>query len=79
MNFMRMLKKQYFCLENVCDDDKKVKFHIGFASYLALMVCFNLFGSAVDKLVYRSSSKSKQKSNKGRQRVLSPVNEFFLL
>ena len=39
------------------------------------MVCFNLFGPAVDKLVYRSSSNS----NKGRQRVLSPVNEFFLL
>ena len=58
-------QKQLFHLENVFDDDKKLKFHTGFASYSAVMVCFNLFGPAVDKLVYRSSSKSEQKSIKG--------------
>ena len=49
------------------------------ATFSALMVCFNVLRSAVHKLISRSSGQSERKSNKGRKRVLSPVNEFFLL
>ena len=71
--------KQLFCLENIHDDGNKVNFYAGFATFAVLMVCFNVLGSAVDKLIYRFSGTSERKSNKGWKRLLSPLNEFFLL
>lgn len=47
------------------------------------MVCFNFLGEAVNKLNYWVSSSSiaetQTKSNKGQKRILSPVEEFFLV
>ena len=49
------LNKQVFRLENIRDDDSKVKFYTGFTTFSMLMLCFNVLESAVDKLIYRSS------------------------
>ena len=42
--------KQLFRLENVRDDNK-VKFYTGFATFSALMVCFNVLGSTTVRIV----------------------------
>ena len=66
--------QQLFRVENICNDDNKIKFYTGFATFSVLMVCFNFLGPAVDKLTYRSNGKSERKSKKGRKRLLTPVN-----
>jgi hypothetical protein len=72
--------KQAFRVENISDDDNKVKFYTGFSTFAALMVCFNFLGPSVNKLAYRSTyTVAEEKSKKGRTRTLSPLNEFFLL
>ena len=65
-------------MENICDDDGKVKFYTGFTTFSALMICFNLLGPSVDNLTYRSTGR-EVKSKKGQKRKLSPINELFLL
>ena len=72
-------EKQVFQLENMKDDNTKVKFYTGFASFSTLMVCFNFLGPSVSKLNYWTSGTSEVKSNKGRKRLLSPLNEIFLV
>ena len=67
-----------FRVESISDNDQKVKFYTGFSTFAALMVCFNFLGPCVNKLAYRSTA-AEEKSNKGRKRILSPLNEFFLL
>ena len=68
--------KQAFRVENVCDDNNKVRFYTGFSTFSTLMACFNLLGPS-DRLAYRSTAASS-KSHKGRKRLLSPLNDFFL-
>lgn len=75
-------KQAAFRVENIYDDVNK--FYTGFATFSALMVCFNVLGPAVNSLTYRSSivnSSAEQwtKSKRGQKRSLSPLNEFFLL
>ena len=72
-------EKQVLKLENMKDDNTKVKFYTGFASFSTFMVCFNFLGPSVSKLYYWTSGTSEVKSNKGRKRLLSPLNEFFLV
>ena len=59
------------------NDSNKLKFYTGFSTFATLMVCFNFLGSSVNKLNYWSSG-TEEKGNKGRPRILSPLNEFFL-
>ena len=72
------MKQEFIRVESISDNDQKVKFYTGFSTFAALMVCFNFLGPCVNKLVYRSTA-AEEKSNKGRKRILSPLNEFFLL
>ena len=48
-------QQQLFRVENIRDDDSKVKFYTGFTTFSALMICFNLLGPSVDNLTYRST------------------------
>ena len=50
-------QQQLFRVENIRDGDSKVKFYTGFKTFSALMNCFNLLGSSVDNLLYRSTGK----------------------
>ena len=77
--------KQPFRLRNISADDTKVRFYTGFSSMAALMVCFNFLGPSVNTLNYWSSTSASGapehqiKSTKGRPRLLSPLEEFFLV
>ena len=75
--------KQHFRLKSIGDDNNKVRFYTGFATLSALMVCFNFLGESVNKLHYWASTSSaveaQTKSSKGRKRLLSPLEEFFLV
>ena len=72
-------EKQLFRVENISNDNSKVKYYTGFSTFSALMVCYNVLGPSVNKLNYWSSGTSELKSNKGRKRLLSSLNELFLL
>ena len=72
-------EKEVFKLEIMKDDYTKVKFYTGFASFSTLMVCFNFLGPSVSKLNYWTSGTSEVKSSKECKRLLSPLNEFFLV
>ena len=80
---IELKEKQHFHLKNISNDDNKVRFYTGFATMSALMVCFNFLGPTVNKLNYWASSSStvemQCKSNKGRKRSLSPLEEVFLI
>ena len=68
-------QQQLFCVENIRDDDSKVKFYTGFTTFSALMICFNILGPSVDNLTYRSTGR-EVKSKKGQKRKLSPINKI---
>ena len=76
-------EKQHFHLSSTAHDDSAVRFYTGFETLSALMVCFNFLGPAVNKLNYWASSstcvRATSKSNKGRKRILSLLEEFFLV
>ena len=75
-----MKNKQKFRLESISDDNEKVRFYTGFASLAALMTCFHFLGPSVKKLNYWGSTcETGVKSNKGRRRILCPLDEFFLV
>ena len=80
---IELKEKQHFRLKNISNDDNKVRFYTGFVTMSALMVCLNFLGPTVNKLNYWASSSStvemQCKSNKGRKRSLSPLEEFFLI
>ena len=80
--------RQPFKLRNISADDIKVRFYTGFSSMAALMVCFNFFCAStffVNTLNYWCSTSASGapehqiKSTKGRPRLLSPLEEFFLV
>ena len=66
-------------LSTIAADDSKVAFYTGFPSYDHLKACYNFLGPAVDNLEYKDSVRIFYKSNKGRPRCLSPLDEFFLV
>lgn len=77
--------KQQFRLKSISDDNAKVRFYTGFSTLSALMACFTLLGQSVNKLNYWASTsasgtvETQAKSTKGRKRILSPLEEFFLV
>ena len=75
-NTKMKLQKQLFRVENVCDDDSKVRFYTGFITFSALMACFNFLGPTVDKLTYQSNNTNINLVKDERER-LNLLNEFF--
>ena len=77
--------KQPFRLRNICDDDSKVRLYTGYSSMAALMEYFNLLSRSVNTLNYWSSTSAsgapdyQVKLTTGRSRMLSPLEEFFLV
>jgi len=67
-----------FCVETFKDDDKAIRFYTGFPSYMLLIVCYNFLDPAVAHLCYHEKRSGKEASFMGRQRSLTPLNEFFL-
>ena len=41
-----------FIIENVSDDDNKIKFYTGFSTFALLLACFNFLGPSVHNLNY---------------------------
>ena len=75
-----MKRTQKFSLENIGDDDGKVRFYTGFSTLAALMACFQFLDPSVTKLSYwPNTCETGTKCNKGRPRTLSPLDEFFLV
>ena len=59
-----------------------MKFYPGFSIFALLPACFNFLGTSVHNLNYWVSGTSEAKSAKkacGRKRLLTPLNEFFLV
>ena len=77
--------KQPFRLRNISDDDNKVRLYTGYSSMAALMVYFNSLSRSVNTLNYWSSTSAsgapdyQVKLTMGRPRMLSPLEEFFLV
>ena len=78
-NLEEQLHASKFCLENISKDDDKVLFYTGFSNYTALKVCYNYLGPAVDNLTYWGSKKDSQSKCHGRNRLLLPVEEFYMV
>ena len=72
-------EKEHLRLNNIKDDDEKIKFYTGFSSFTVLMICFKFLGDASSKLNYWGTSSTETKTSKGRKRMLSPLEEFFLV
>ena len=78
-NLEEQLHASKFCLENISKDDDKVLFYTGFPNYTALKVCYNYLGPAVDNLTYWGSKTDSQSKCHGRNRLLLPVEEFYIV
>ena len=72
-------EKQHLRLKNIQGNDDKIKFYTGFTTFTMLMACFNFLGKASSKLNYWGTTNAERKSAKGRKRLLSPLDEFFLV
>ena len=65
-------------------DDKQLHYYTGFKSYKSFKVCFDFLGTAAYNLMYWDSSSTadandSEKGSKGRNRKLSPEDEFLLV
>ena len=69
-----------FSLVNIADNDKKVSFYTGFPTNATLMACFKFLGPTVNQLIYWNSKLDDtcEVKKKGRPRILTPIEEFFL-
>ena len=67
-------------IDSVLKDDNKVQFYTGFPSKDHLQICFEFLGPAVNCLQYWKANNTAKVQRKkcGRQRKLSPLEEFFL-
>ena len=75
-----MKRAQKFSLENIGDDDGKLRFYTGFSTLAALIARFQFLGPSVNKLsYYPNTCEIGSKCNKGRPRTLSTLDEFFLV
>ena len=74
-------ERELFRLKHISDDDAKVRFYTGFSTLSELMACFNFLGPSVNHLKYWShtSETDQVKSSSGRKRILSPLEEYFLV
>ena len=68
-------ERQLFRLKHISDDDAKVRFCTGFSTLSAFL------GPSVNHLKYwsRTSETDQVKSSSGRKRILSPLEEIFLV
>ena len=48
-----IMRKTYFRLEQIKDDDKFIRFYTGFISYAVFLAFFNFLGPVVNELRYR--------------------------
>lgn len=71
-------KPKQFCLQEIADNDKLIKFYTGFDSYDTLMSFFGFLGDAVHNLQYWGSKPSSKSSPKRRKHKLDPLNQLFL-
>ena len=55
-----------------------ILFYTGFPNNATLIACYNYFGPAVNHLVYWGS-KEGQSSAHGRNRLLPPLEEYFMV
>ena len=67
-----------FNIESIKHDDKAILFYTGFPSYILLLTCFNFLDPAAAVLCYNKQGSDSEASFMGRQRLLTPINEFFL-
>lgn len=75
---MLIVKKQYFRIDDICDDDKKFAFYTGFGSYNIFCAFFEFLGPVVNNLNYWGAKKRKN-LNRCRLFKLDPKNQLFLL
>ena len=72
-----------FSIELFSNNDDAIHFYTGFENYELLMICFRFLGNAVNHLQYRTSTAKSTTNpaieNRGAPRVLTPINEFFLV
>ena len=70
-----------FRIEQIQDNDKLVNFYTGFSTYLELSTCYHFLGASVAVLSYdpsRVMEDAATSCGKGRNHILSPINEFFM-
>ena len=72
-------EKEHLRLNNIKDDNEKIKFYTGFSTIKLLMICFNFLGDISSILNYWGTSSAETKTSKGRKRALPPLEEFFLM
>ncbi len=74
------LKASQLRLANIMTSPEKVHFYTGFQNYATLKIFYDSLGAAVDHLNYWGSEIiGVSKSPRGRNRSLSPMEEFFLV
>ena len=82
------LKATEFRVDSLINDDKQIQFYTGFPSYKMFKACFDFLGPAVSNLIYWDPGKITETSykqdsttvcSKGRNRKLSPIDEFFMV
>ena len=75
----QQLASSAFRLSKIANDPQKVLFYTGFPDYATLKICYDYLGPAVNCLNYWGSSTSQDKTTSGRTRLLTPLDEFFLV
>lgn len=68
-----------FCIELIADNTGLVHFYTGFDNYDTLMICYNFLGPCVHHLSYWGKGRRLAEDSRGAPRLLSPMNEFFLV
>ena len=77
---LQQLKLSQFRLDNILKNDQKIQYYTGFPNYGTLKSFYDFLGPAVNNLNYWGSSAGvAEKSPTGRNRVLPPMEEFFLV
>ena len=74
----RQLEFKRFRLTNIAGNNNDILFYTGFPNYATLIACYNYLGPAVNHLVYWGS-KEGQSNAHGRNRLLSPLEEYFMV
>ena len=70
-----------FCIELFADNNEAIQFYTGFESYQIVKFFFDFLGDAANHLQYRGSNSkcTSHLETRGAPRVLTPINEFFLV
>ena len=70
-----------FRIEQIANDNKLVHFYTGFEDYEKLMICYKFLGPCVSQLSYWKKGVGERDllETRGAPRLLTPLNEFFLV